>query len=159
MSHNLNPNGVAGPRLNRRAGRPCVFTDILGTNAIMAEQAHNPGTAHRNPGPGVQSVAATSVFGIAPRRFSRSAAAVAILCACMLMFATTLLLAHNHNTQAQRSGHCEICLSIHTAMPAAALPVLITAQAAPEPVVVPALEAPTLLRVDTRCTRAPPTAA
>lgn len=125
----------------------------------MAEQTPNPGTAQRNPGPNGRSVAATSAFGLAPRRFSRPAGVVAIICVCMLMFATTLLLAHNHNTKAQRTGHCEICLSIHTAMPAATLPIILMVQDAPEPVVIPTPESPSLLRVATRYTRGPPSAA
>lgn len=131
---------------------------LLTPQAIMAEHNPNRVTPQRNAGLGWQSSAATSALDLAPRRFRCAAAAIAILCSCMVLFAATLRVAHNHNTAEQRSGHCEICLSIHTGIPVAALPVLFTAQTAPDPVVTPVLQAPTLLRVDTRSPRAPPAA-
>ncbi|MGB7190496.1 MAG: hypothetical protein WBD10_10195 [Acidobacteriaceae bacterium] len=92
----------------------------------------------------------------AARHRSRGVAALAILCACMVLFAATLRLAHSHTAAEQESGHCQICSSIHTAAPAAAIPVHITLHAAPEPVVPPAPKNPARIRISTLSDRAPP---
>jgi hypothetical protein len=60
----------------------------------------------------------------------------------MVLFAATLRVAHSHSAAEQESGHCQICIAIHTAMPAAAAPVQIILYAAPEPIVTPAPKAP-----------------
>ncbi|MGB0121923.1 MAG: hypothetical protein WA419_03840 [Silvibacterium sp.] len=90
------------------------------------------------------------------RHVSRSAVAVAILCACMVLFAATLRIAHSHSAAEEASGHCPICVAIHTAMPAASAPVQICLHAAPEPVVTLAAGAPEKVRVTTLSDRAPP---
>lgn len=79
-----------------------------------------------------------------------------LLCACMVLIAATLRLAHNHTAAEQESGHCQICSSIHTAAPAAAAPVAIVLHAAPEPVVTPRPKSPTLVRTTNLSDRAPP---
>jgi hypothetical protein len=81
---------------------------------------------------------------------------VAILCACMVLFAATLRVAHSHSATEQESGHCQICIAIHTAMPAASAPMQICLQAAPEPLATPAPKAPVTIRVEVLSDRAPP---
>ena len=93
------------------------------------------------------------------RRRSRGIVALAILCACMVLFAATLRLAHSHNAAERESGRCQICSSIHTAAPAAAVPVQITLHAAPEPVVPPAPKNPAKVRIAILSDRAPPVVA
>lgn len=44
----------------------------------------------------------------------------AIACALMLVFASTLQVAHSHADE-RASDHCQICLAIHSAMPARAV--------------------------------------
>ena len=41
---------------------------------------------------------------------------IAILCACLMIFAVTLQLAHSHPA-AQGAEHCQICLAIHAPLP------------------------------------------
>ncbi|MFZ0663580.1 MAG: hypothetical protein WAM66_12865 [Acidobacteriaceae bacterium] len=74
----------------------------------------------------------------------------------MVLFAATLLLAHNHTAAERESGHCPICSSIHTATPVAAVPVQFVLHAAPEPVVTPVPKSPAVVRVATLSDRAPP---
>src|SRR5690348_8534734 len=81
---------------------------------------------------------------------------LAILCACMVLFAATLRLAHTHSAAEQESGHCPICSSIHTAAPTVATPVPVTLHAAPEPVVATAPKNPARVRVAILSDRAPP---
>lgn len=81
---------------------------------------------------------------------------LAILCACMVLFAATLRLAHNHTAAEQESGRCQICSSIHTAAPTAAVPVQIVLHAAPERVVTSTPTNPIRVRVTTLSDRAPP---
>jgi hypothetical protein len=102
----------------------------------MAEQAQNPGVRQH---------------GIVR--------AIALVCAFMVLFAATLRVAHTHSAAEQESGHCQICMAIHTAMPAAAAPVHIILHAAPETVVAPTPEVPAKARVATLSDRAPPTLA
>ena len=45
------------------------------------------------------------------------ARAIAIVCACLMMFAATAQVAHSH-AAAQGPEHCQICMTIHSAMPA-----------------------------------------
>jgi len=90
------------------------------------------------------------------RRFSSTAVATAILCACMVFFAATLLVAHSHTTAEQESGHCPICIAIHTGIPTASAPVQICLHAAPEPIVTPTPQAPEKVRVEALSDRAPP---
>jgi hypothetical protein len=75
----------------------------------------------------------------------------------MVLFAATLRLAHSHTAAEQESGHCQVCIAIHTAMPAASAPVQIVLHAAPEPIVTPEHKAPAKVRVATLSDRAPPT--
>ncbi len=105
----------------------------------MTERPQNPG-----------------IVSTAEARFSRPAAAIAILCACMVLFAATLRVAHSHTPAEQESGHCQICVAIHTAMPAATLPVQICLHAAPEAIVALVPKAPEKARVTTLSDRAPP---
>jgi hypothetical protein len=81
---------------------------------------------------------------------------LAVVCAFMVLFAATLRLAHSHTAAEQESGHCQICLAIHTAMPAASAPVHIILYAAPETIATPEHKAPAKLRVATLSDRAPP---
>jgi hypothetical protein len=74
----------------------------------------------------------------------------------MVLFAATLRLAHSHTPAERESGRCQICSSIHTAAPAAAVPVQITLHAAPEPVVVPVPQNPARVRIAILSDRAPP---
>ncbi|MGC2161453.1 MAG: hypothetical protein WA634_06075 [Silvibacterium sp.] len=90
------------------------------------------------------------------RRISRRAVATAILCACMVLFAATLRVAHSHTAAEQESGHCPICVAIHSGMPAATAPVHIILHAAPEPIVTLAPKTPEKVRVETLSDRAPP---
>lgn len=91
-------------------------------------------------------------------RGSRPRAALAVLCACMVVFAATLLVAHSHTLAEQESGRCPICSSIHTAAPVAAAPVHVILHATAEPVVTQAPESPTIVRVTKLSDRAPPAA-
>ena len=84
---------------------------------------------------------------------------LAILCACMVLFAATLRLAHTHTAAEQESGHCRICSSVHTAAPTVATPVPIVLHAAPEPLAAPAPENPATPRTTILSDRAPPTLA
>ncbi|HTA86017.1 MAG TPA: hypothetical protein VK729_07080 [Silvibacterium sp.] len=43
--------------------------------------------------------------------------AIAMVCACLMMFAATAQVAHSH-AAAQGPEHCQICMAIHLAMPA-----------------------------------------
>ena len=81
---------------------------------------------------------------------------LALFCACMVLFAATLRVAHSHTAAEQESGHCPICVAIHTGIPAASAPVQICLHAAPEPVVTPTPQAPARVRVRTLTDRAPP---
>lgn len=74
----------------------------------------------------------------------------------MVLFAATLRLAHSHTTSEQESGHCQVCIAIHTAMPAATAPMQIILHAAPEPVAAPSLRPLAKVRVETLSDRAPP---
>ena len=96
-----------------------------------------------------------SLFPSFPSR-KRLSAILAVFCACMVLFAATLRVAHSHDTAAQESGHCQICIAIHTAMPAVTAPVHIVLHPAPEPVVTPAPKAPAKVRVEVLSDRAPP---
>lgn len=82
--------------------------------------------------------------------------ALAILCACMVLFAATVRMAHTHTAAEQESGRCQICSSIHTAAPTVAAHVPIMLHAAPEPVVTPTPENPAKVRVNVLSDRAPP---
>jgi hypothetical protein len=82
--------------------------------------------------------------------------ATAVLCAFMVLFAATLRLAHSHTAGEEASGHCQVCISIHTAAPAAAAPMQVCLHAAPEAIATPAAKAPAKVRVETRSDRAPP---
>jgi hypothetical protein len=73
----------------------------------------------------------------------------------MVLFAATLRVAHSHTSE-QESGHCQICIAIHTAMPAATAPVHIILHAAPEPIVALAPRSPEKVRAATLSDRAPP---
>jgi|SRR5215469_3558331 len=42
---------------------------------------------------------------------------LAILCACLMLFAATAQLAHSH-AAAQGPDHCQICIAIHSPLPA-----------------------------------------
>ena len=83
-------------------------------------------------------------------------AALAMLCACMVLFAATLRLAHTHTAAEQASGRCQICSSIHTAAPTVAAAVPVALHAAPEPVATPAPENPATTRITNLSDRAPP---
>ena len=83
-------------------------------------------------------------------------AALAMLCACMVLFAATLRLAHTHTAAEQESGHCRICSSVHTAAPTVAAPAPVTLHAAPEPVVASAPKDPDTNRITNLSDRAPP---
>lgn len=96
---------------------------------------------------------AAATGGLGRRVLLRS---LAVLCACMVLFAATLRLAHTHTAAEQESGHCQICSSIHTAAPTVAVPVPITLHAAPEPVITPAPKNPARVRITTLSDRAPP---
>jgi len=91
-----------------------------------------------------------------PTSRSRGRGALAILCACMVLFAATLRLAHSHSVAEQESGHCQICSSIHTAAPSAVAPVHIVLHTTAEPVVTQAPESPTIVRITALSDRAPP---
>lgn len=82
--------------------------------------------------------------------------ALALLCALMVIFAATLRVAHSHTVAEQESGHCPICVAIHTGIPTANLAVSIILHAAPEPVDTAAPKAPAKPRVETLSDRAPP---
>ena len=82
--------------------------------------------------------------------------ALAVFCACMVLFAATLRLAHTHTAAEQESGRCQICSSIHTAAPTIAMPMPVTLHAAPEPVATPAPENPAITRITNLSDRAPP---
>jgi len=82
--------------------------------------------------------------------------ALAVLCACMVLFAATLRLAHTHTAAEQASGRCQICSSIHTAAPTVAAAVPVALHAAPEPVATPAPENPATTRITSLSDRAPP---
>ncbi|HEX3472132.1 MAG TPA: hypothetical protein VHT28_13195 [Silvibacterium sp.] len=43
--------------------------------------------------------------------------AIAIACACLLMFVATAQVAHSH-AAVQGPEHCQICMALHSAMPA-----------------------------------------
>lgn len=81
---------------------------------------------------------------------------IGLFCACMVFFASTLVVAHSHTPAEQASGHCQICIAIHTAAPAASGPVHIALHAAPESLATPALVTPEKVRVTTLSDRAPP---
>lgn len=81
---------------------------------------------------------------------------LALICAFMVLFAATLRVAHSHSATEQESGHCEVCIAIHTAMPAATAPVHVVLHAAAETLVTPAPQAPEKVRVVTLSDRAPP---
>jgi hypothetical protein len=81
---------------------------------------------------------------------------VALFCACMVLFASTLVAAHSCTAAEQASGHCQICIAIHTAAPAASAPAHIALHAAPESIVTPTLVTPEKVRVTTLSDRAPP---
>lgn len=74
----------------------------------------------------------------------------------MVVFAATLRVAHSHTAAEQESGHCPICIAIHTGIPTAIAPVQVCLYAAPEPIVIPAPQAPAKVRVRTLTDRAPP---
>jgi hypothetical protein len=74
----------------------------------------------------------------------------------MVLFAATLRLAHSHTAAEQESGHCQICVAIHTAMPAATAPVHLVLHAAPESIPIPEHKAPAKARATTLSDRAPP---
>jgi hypothetical protein len=120
----------------------------------MAEQAPNHEEL-RVPHPRAQ-LAQGRERHAASRPFGRGAIALAILCACMVFFAATLRVAHSHTTAEQESGHCPICIAIHTGMPAASTPIQICLHAAPEPIVTPTPQAPARVRVEALSDRAPP---
>ena len=82
--------------------------------------------------------------------------AMAVLCACMVLFAATLRLAHAHTAAEQQSGRCQICSSIHTAAPTIATPIPVMLHAAPEPLAAPAPENPAATRITNLSDRAPP---
>ncbi|HEV2464838.1 MAG TPA: hypothetical protein VGT04_13620 [Acidobacteriaceae bacterium] len=82
--------------------------------------------------------------------------ALALLCALMVIFAATLRVAHSHTATEQESGHCPICVAIHTGIPTATLAVSVILHAAPEPVDTIAPKAPARPRVETLSDRAPP---
>ena len=82
--------------------------------------------------------------------------AMAVLCACMVLFAATLRLAHAHTAAEQQSGRCQICSSIHTAAPTIATPIPVMLHAAPEPLAAPAPENPATPRTTILSDRAPP---
>lgn len=92
----------------------------------------------------------------ASSRLAGARTALAVLCACMVLFAATLRLAHTHTAAEQESGHCQICSSIHTAAPTVAMPVPVTLHAAPEQVATPAPHNPATTRITNLSDRAPP---
>jgi hypothetical protein len=81
---------------------------------------------------------------------------LAVACACMVLFAATLRLAHSHTPAEQESGHCQICIAIHASTPATSAPVHIILHAAPEPIVTLAPKVPEKVRVEALSDRAPP---
>lgn len=81
---------------------------------------------------------------------------IAVFCACMVVFASTLVIAHSHTPAEQASGHCQICIAIHTAAPAASAPAHIILHAAPESIIAPTLVSPEKTQVTTLSDRAPP---
>jgi len=81
---------------------------------------------------------------------------LALFCACMLIFAATLRIAHSHTRAEQESGRCPICLALHAGIPTAPAPVQVILHATPGPIVTPAPKAPALVRVRTLADRAPP---
>lgn len=84
------------------------------------------------------------------------AALLAVFCAFMVLFAATLRVAHSHSPAEQESGHCQICLAIHAAAPAATAAVQVILHAAPEAVSVPEHKAPTKPSFSILSDRAPP---
>jgi hypothetical protein len=111
--------------------------------------------ADRHPEPGTRQRGIVREMPPA-RKFGRMSALIAILCACMVLFAATLRVAHSHSAAEEASGHCQICIAIHAATPAASAPVQIILHAAPEPVVTLVPRAPEKVRVATLSDRAPP---
>jgi hypothetical protein len=105
---------------------------------------------------GTRSVYIADTAPLCPARSSRWTTALALLCVCMVLFAATLRVAHSHTTAEQESGHCPICVAIHTGIPAASAPVQICLHAAPEPIVTPTPKAPAKVRVRSLTDRAPP---
>jgi hypothetical protein len=81
---------------------------------------------------------------------------IALFCACMVVFASTLVASHSCTTAEQASGHCEICIAIHTVAPTASAPAQIILHAAPESLETPTLVSPEKVRVTTLSDRAPP---
>jgi hypothetical protein len=102
----------------------------------MTERPENPGTAQR---------------GIIR--------AIALVCACMVFFAATLRVAHTHTPAERASGHCQVCIAIHTAMPAATAPIHVILRAAPEIIVTSAPQTHQKVRVALLSDRAPPVVA
>lgn len=105
---------------------------------------------------GTISVYLADTAPLHPARSSRWTTALAFLCVCMVLFAATLRVAHSHTAAEQESGHCPICVAIHTGIPAASAPVQICLHAAPEPIVTPTPKAPAKVRVRALTDRAPP---
>ena len=112
----------------------------------MKDQPQNPNLSADHP-------ALSPVPSLARRR---AGALVALVCAFMVLFAATLRVAHAHTAAEQESGHCQICIAIHTAMPAATAPVHIILHAAPEQIVAPAPRSTEKVRVTILSDRAPP---
>jgi hypothetical protein len=74
----------------------------------------------------------------------------------MVLFAATLRLAHSHTAAEEASGHCQVCIAIHSAMPAASAPVQICLHASPEIITAPAAKPSEKTRVEILSDRAPP---
>jgi len=106
--------------------------------------------------PSLKSDKAWRPLVFSPTSRSHGRASLAILCACVVLFAATLRLAHSHSVAEQESGHCQICSSIHTAAPSAVAPVHIVLHTTAEPVVTQAPESPTIVRITALSDRAPP---
>jgi hypothetical protein len=80
---------------------------------------------------------------------------LAILCACLMMFAATAQVAHSHSA-VQGPDHCQICIAIHSPLPASPAVTQLLLQftgnpVSPAPPAIPRLEGTALLS-----DRAPP---
>ena len=97
----------------------------------------------------------TTPYALSPTP-CRLRSVLAFFCVIMVLFAATLRVAHSHTAAEQESGHCPICVAIHTGIPTASAPVQVCLHAAPEPVVTPTPKAPAKVRVEVLSDRAPP---
>lgn len=123
-------------------------------NPALPLLSYDEGAGHGDIFPQIrQGMAPAGILAPFASAWTRS---LAILCACMILFAATLRLAHSHSIAEQESGHCQICSSIHTAAPTAIAPVPIILHAGAEPIVTRIPDSPAILRVATLSDRDPP---